>query len=68
MLNELDLEFSVLGPQIEQEEQIKRIIESRTDQLIDIFDFGKETENALSGLFSRLEAEKDLPEGARQPH
>lgn len=65
MLSELDLEFSALGLQIEQEEQIKRIIESRTDQLIDIFDFGKETESALNGLSSQLQTKTPLPESTR---
>lgn len=56
MLKEIDLEFSSLGLPIENEEQIKRVVESRTDQLIDIYDFGAETEKALNDLSDQLTA------------
>jgi hypothetical protein len=37
-----------------QENCIKAIIESRTDQLVDLFDFSGETENTLRDLSARL--------------
>ncbi|MFZ4536658.1 response regulator [Propionivibrio sp.] len=54
MLGELDVQFAGLGMLESQEEIIKGIIQSRTDQLIDIFDFGAETEKTLNDLSVRL--------------
>jgi CheY-like chemotaxis protein len=54
MLNELDAAFASLGMREVQEESIKEIIQSKTDQLIDSFDFGAETEKALKDLSARL--------------
>jgi len=54
LLSELDVEFASLGMLEAQEEGINEIIQSRTDQLIDIFDFSAETEKALNDLSARL--------------
>ena len=54
MLNDLDAEFASLGMSEEQEEVVASIIRARTDQLIQIFDFGAETENTLKDLSAQL--------------
>lgn len=54
MFDELDREFVSLGMREVQEESIKEIIHARTDQLINIFDFGAETDNALNELSEHL--------------
>lgn len=52
--NELRAEFVSLGMSEVQEDAIQAIIESRTDQLINHFDFSRETEKTLVELFGRL--------------
>jgi CheY-like chemotaxis protein len=54
MFDELNSEFVSLGMREIQENCIKAIIESRTDQLVDLFDFSGETENTLRDLSARL--------------
>ncbi|MEI7614040.1 MAG: response regulator [Betaproteobacteria bacterium] len=54
MLDELATEFVSLGMREVQEESIKEIILSRTDQLTNIFDLGAETEATLNELSVRL--------------
>ena len=54
MFDELNSEFVSLGMREIQENCIKAIIESRTDQLVNIFDFSSETEKTLNDLSVRL--------------
>ncbi|MEI7431297.1 MAG: response regulator [Betaproteobacteria bacterium] len=54
MLDELGVEFVSLGMREVQEESIKEIIQSRVDQLTNIFDFSAETEKTLNELSVRL--------------
>jgi len=54
MLDELGVEFVSLGMREVQEESIKEIIQSRVDQLANIFDFSAETEKTLNELSVRL--------------
>ena len=54
LLDELDSEFVSLGMREFQEESIKTIIQSRTDQLIRIFDFSSETVKTLNELSAGL--------------
>ena len=54
MLDELGTEFVSLGMREIQEDSIKAIIESRTDQLVNLFDFSSETEKTLNDLSVRL--------------
>ena len=54
MLNDLDAEFASLGMSESHEEIISAIIRARTDQLIQIFDFGAETEKTLKDLSTQL--------------
>lgn len=52
--NELRAEFVSLGMSEVQEDAIQAIIETRTDQLINHFDFSRETEKTLVELSGRL--------------
>lgn len=54
MLADLDSAFSSLGLREEHEDRIKSIVESRADELINIFDFSAETEKTFSDLSLRL--------------
>lgn len=54
MLSELDVELSSLGMLEAQEVSIRQIVQSRTDALVDIFDFSAETEKTLNHLSARL--------------
>ena len=51
---DLDASFVHLGMREEHEQSIKDIVQSRADELINIFDFGAETERALNDLSARL--------------
>ena len=54
LLAELDTEFANLGVQEEQEKEINDLIQSKTDQVVDAFDFSAETEKTLKDLSTRL--------------
>jgi CheY-like chemotaxis protein len=54
MLADLDAEFSSLGMLEAHEESVRQIIRSKTDQLIEIFDFSAETQRTLNDLSARL--------------
>ena len=54
LLNELEVEFAGLCMLEAQEKGINDIIQSRTEQLIDVFDFSAETEKTLNDLSTRL--------------
>lgn len=54
MLEELDAAFASLGMREVQEDGIKEIVRTKTDELIDIFDFSTETETTLVDLSARL--------------
>ena len=54
LLNELDVEFARLAMSEAQEKEINDIIQTRTEQLIDVFDFSAETEKTLNDLAARL--------------
>ncbi len=51
---DLDASFVHLGMREEHEQSIKDIVQSRADELIDIFDFSAETEDTLKHLSVRL--------------
>ena len=51
---ELDAEFAKLGAQEDQEKLINDLIQSKTDQVVDAFDFSAETEKTLKDLSARL--------------
>lgn len=53
MLSELALELASLGLKIDQEDRVNRLIQIRTDQLIDILDFSAEARKALKDLSAR---------------
>ena len=54
LLAELDTEFANLGVQEDQEKEINDLIQSKTDQVVDAFDFSAETEKTLKDLSTRL--------------
>ena len=54
LLAELDTEFANLGVQEDQEKEINDLIQSKTDQVVDAFDFSAETEKTLKDLLTRL--------------
>lgn len=54
LLAELDAEFAKLGVQEYQEKLINDLIQSKTDQVVDAFDFSAETEKTLKDLSARL--------------
>lgn len=54
ILEELDAAFASLGMREAQEDGIKEIVRSKTDELIAIFNFSDETETTLVGLSARL--------------
>ena len=54
LLAELDAEFAKLGVQEDQEKLINDLIQSKTDQVVDAFDFSAETEKTLKDLSARL--------------
>ena len=51
---DLDVSFAHLGMSEEHEQSIKNIVQGRADELVNIFDFGAETEQALNDLSQRL--------------
>jgi CheY-like chemotaxis protein len=51
---DLDVSFAQLGMREEHEQSIKNIVQARVDELVNIFDFGAETEHALNDLSLRL--------------
>jgi CheY-like chemotaxis protein len=51
---DLDASFAHLGMREEHEQRIKDIVQSRADELIDIFDFSAETERTLNEISARL--------------
>ena len=54
LLAELDAEFAKLGAQEDQEKLINDLIQSKTDQVVDAFDFSAETEKTLKAISARL--------------
>ena len=54
LLAELDAEFAKLGVQEYQEKLINDLIQSKTDQVVDAFDFSAETEKTLKAISARL--------------
>ena len=51
---DLDASFVQLGMREEHEQSIKDIVQARADELVNIFDFGAETERTLKELSARL--------------
>ena len=56
---ELDVEFASLGMQEAQEERITRVIQARSDQLVESLDIGAQIEQAFGGLSTRLQRIQD---------
>ena len=54
LLAELDAEFAKIGVQEDQEKLINDLIQSKTDQVVDAFDFSAETEKTLKAISARL--------------
>jgi spore coat polysaccharide biosynthesis protein SpsF (cytidylyltransferase family) len=55
MLTDLNSEFANLGMREVQEDSIKGLVQTRADELIEIFDFSAETEETLNRLSNRLD-------------
>lgn len=54
LLAELDAEFAKIGVQEDQEKLINDLVQSKTDQVVDAFDFSAETEKTLKAISARL--------------